>query len=342
METTMSDRWAAFNSAIAALDRVCLLGGPTPLERAECLSRELGIELYFKRDDLTGIGAGGNKLRKLEFILGVALKEGATCLITTGGPQSNHARLTAAVAARHGLRCFLRLKGSAPAILGGNLLLDRLFGADVEFLGDLPYAEIDARMAELAAALKRQGERPVVVPLGGATAEGTLGYALAFREILEQAQRVFGVPKYLVLAAGTGSTHAGLLVGARLSGVTTRIIGVSVSWSRDMLMSEIQRHCGSAVERLGLAVEFDAADIHVDPAYVGPGYAQPSELGKKALLKVARSEGVLLDSTYTAKAMSGLIDLVEKGAIEEGSSVIFVHTGGLPELYTRGVQDIAG
>jgi D-cysteine desulfhydrase len=326
---------------IKSVPRVSLLSGPTPLERAPRLSAELGVDLLLKRDDLTGIGAGGNKLRKLEFIVAAAQKEGATALITTGGAQSNHARLTAAVAARLGLKCYLRLKGVAPADVG-NVLLDRLFGADLDFWDEPNYEIVNQRMAALAAELHKKGEHPVTVPLGGATPEGTLGYALAFAEIQEQAAALGGMPDYIVLAAGTGSTQAGLLLGAKLSGALTRIVGVSVSWAKDILAAEVTRHTLDGAKRLGVALRLKPDDVWIAEGYVGPGYAKPSPLGRAALTRTAQREGVLLDSTYTAKGMSGAIDLIEKGIIPRGSRVVFVHTGGTPELYTRAPEDLLG
>lgn len=327
-------------SLIKDIPRMDLLSGPTPLDRAPRLSEELGVDLLLKRDDLIGIGAGGNKLRKLEFIVAAARKEGATALITTGGAQSNHARLTAAVAARFGLKCYLRLKGQAPAGDVGNVLLDKLFGADLDFWDEPDYNIVNQRMAKLAAELRGKGEHPVTVPLGGATPEGTLGYALAFAEILSQAAATGRPPDYVVLAAGTGSTQAGLLLGAKLSGAATRVIGVSVSWAKEILAAEVTRHVTAAAKRLGIDLALKADDVWIAEGYVGPGYAKPSPLGRAALTRVARREGVLLDSTYTAKGMSGAIDLIEKGVIPRGSRVVFVHTGGTPELYTRSLEEL--
>jgi 1-aminocyclopropane-1-carboxylate deaminase/D-cysteine desulfhydrase-like pyridoxal-dependent ACC family enzyme len=195
-------------------------------------------------------------------------------------------------------------------------------------------------MAELAAELREKGEHPVAVPLGGATPEGTLGYALAFAEISQQAGATGGAPDYVILAAGTGSTQAGLLLGAKLSGAATRIVGVSVSWAKDILAGEVTRHTQDAAKRLGINLELKPNDVWIAEGYVGPGYAKPSPLGRAALSRTARREGVLLDSTYTAKGMSGAIDLIEKGVIPRGSRVVFVHTGGTPELYTRSIEEL--
>lgn len=324
---------------IRELPRIALIDGPTPLIEAARLSARLGVQLVIKRDDLTPIGAGGNKLRKLEFIMAEIVRRGATGVVTTGGVQSNHARLTAAVAARLGLRCYLRLKGQRPAIPTGNVLLDHLFGADLDYW-DLPtYEAVNARMAELIASHASEGERTCAIPLGGATAEGTLGYALAFMEICDQMPDRLP-PDYIVLAAGTGSTQAGLLLGAKLWGAKTRILGVSVSWSRTILVAEVARHVADAASRLGLTVRLDPGDIWVEDEHVGEGYGKFSAAGRSALELVARLEGGLLDSTYTAKAMSGLIGEVAKNTIPKGSRVVFIHTGGTPELFSRPFADL--
>ena len=322
---------------VAALRRKNLVSLPTPLERANGLSRTLGIDLLIKRDELTGLGAGGNKLRKLEFIVGRALDEGYDTLLTTGGIQSNHARLTAAVAAREGLACELHLRGRSPDRLVGNLLLSSILGASLHYHEDVDYAEVDRRMAARAAILKDQGRHALAVPLGGGTPEGTVGYLVAVAELMRQIGDSGRRPDLFVAAGGTGSTSAGLSLGAQIFSPRTSVLAVSVSWKRDVLESEILRHRRSAARLLGVE---DNAEIWVEDGFVGPGYSQPSEAGAKALLQLARADGILLDTTYTAKALSGLIGLVEAGRIAQGSSVVFWHTGGLPELFTRSITDL--
>jgi len=322
---------------IAALKRRHLVSLPTPLERAPALSRTLGIELLVKRDDLTGLGAGGNKLRKLEFIVGRALEEDYDTLLTTGGIQSNHARLTAAVAAREGLACELHLRGRAPEHLVGNLLLAGILGASLNYHEDADYAEVDRRMAARAAALAAKGRRALTIPLGGGTAEGTVGYVLATAELAEQIGDGAAWPDLFVVAGGTGSTAAGLSLGAQLFSPRTRVLAVSASWKQDVLAAEIIRHRRDGARLLGVE---DSAEVWVEDGFVGPGYNKPSEAGTKALLQLARGDGILLDTTYTAKALSGLIGLVESGRIARGSTVVFWHTGGIPELFTRTASDL--
>jgi D-cysteine desulfhydrase len=326
---------SALDEAAAARPRLALAPWPTPLERLDRLSAALGIELWIKRDDLTGIGAGGNKLRKLEFIAAEAMAAGATCLITTGGPQSNHARITAAVAARLGLACRLMLRGIDPGHRRGNLLLDELFGATVEFQGDVTYDEVSRRMAAAAAAIAAAGGRACEIPLGGATGSGTLAYALAWQELALQCRQAGFDPDLLVCAAGTGSTYAGLLLGARSLGASARLLGVSVSWSRAKLEGEVARLLGEAGALLPSGPPAGGPAPWIDDGFVGPGYTIATPASSAALLALARQEGVLLDSTYTAKAMSGLIAMAGDGRIPRGARVVFLHTGGTPELYAR-------
>lgn len=319
-------------SCIDALERRRLVSLPTPLEEAGNLGRSLGIDLLLKRDDLSGTGAGGNKLRKLEFIVGKALAEGCDTLLTTGGVQSNHARLTAAVAARESLSCELHLRGAAPENPTGNLLLSEILGASVHFHENVDYAGVDRIMAERVRALRDEGRHAVTIPLGGGTAEGTAGYVLAVHELVRQLGSGHRPPDLFVVAGGTGSTAAGLSLGAQLFCPTASVLAVSASWNKALLEAEIMRHRRACAQLLGVP---DDGPVWVEDGFVGPGYNQMSPAGRLALLQLARSEGVFLDTTYTAKAFSGLIALVRSGQIAAGSRVVFWHTGGIPELFTR-------
>jgi 1-aminocyclopropane-1-carboxylate deaminase/D-cysteine desulfhydrase-like pyridoxal-dependent ACC family enzyme len=321
---------------LARMPRAKLLSTVPPLERWERLSDELGISLFVKREDLGGIGAGGNKLRKLELVLGKAKSEGASWLLTTGGPQSNHARLTAAVAAKLGMGCTLMLRGPWSGALTGNLFLDQIFGAQIRLLGEVDYAAADLAMAKEADLLRQRGEAPAIIPLGGATAEGTAAYVEAFAELTEQMDEPID---HVVVAAGTVSTYTGLALGARLFSPSTRVLGISVSWTQEKLRSEAARLFALTAERLGLG-SLACEDLWFDVGFIGPGYARISQEGRSAVLLAARSEGTLLDMTYTGKAFAGLIGNVARGSIPKGSRVIFIHTGGTPELYTRNSDDL--
>jgi D-cysteine desulfhydrase len=332
-----SDLNRAAVERLAAISRTPLVALPTPLDAAPRLGAALGLDLFIKRDDLTGLGLGGNKLRKLEFILAEALAAGADTLMTTGGAQSNHARLTAAVAARAGLSCELFLKGEPTSTRIGNLLLDALFGAEIHFCGVVGYNEIDARMAARAEELAKAGRKAVAIPLGGATGLGTLGYVVAFRELRDQVAAVRdNRPMTVVVAGGTGSTAAGLILGAALWAPTTHFLVVSASWKSDILTAEIRRCAADSAALLGLP-EPSLKAVQVTDGFVGPGYAQPSEAGIAAVLKTARTEGLVLDTTYTGKAMSGLIATAGSGIVGPSRPVVFLHTGGAPEVFTRDV-----
>jgi D-cysteine desulfhydrase family pyridoxal phosphate-dependent enzyme len=328
-----------FSRRLNELPRVQLTSLPTPLEHWGNLSRHLGIELYVKRDDLTGIGVGGNKLRKLEFIAGAAQKRGVTHIVTTGGPQSNHARLTAAVAARLGLKCTLLLKGRWDKPIAGNLMLDALFGAKIKLIDAPDYPTIYRAMKDLVEELRVEGETPMDVPLGGASPEGTAGYVGAFAEIVSQLTAINIRADWMVVAGGTGSTYAGLAVGAQVFDPRMKLVGISVSWKLETLEVETRRLASETIRLLRADEEF-SYPVRLREDFIGPGYAQISEDGLAAIKLLARLEGIILDTTYTGKALAGLIGLVRGGDIPQGSSVVFVHTGGLPELYTRSAQEL--
>lgn len=331
----MSPQIAEVRRLLSVIPRTRLISALTPLEQAKRLGGELGLDLWLKRDDLTGIGGGGNKLRKLEFIAAQAKANRIDTLLTTGGAQSNHARLTAAVAARLGMSCELYLNAESTSVRQGSLLLDSLFGATINFCGIADYSVINARMAERVEELAQSGRKALAVPLGGATGLGTLGYVVAFAELLEQlAEMGQRSPSTLVLSGGTGSTAAGLLVGAALLAPQTRLLVVSASWDEEKLTRAIRSCALEASQVLGVAAPTDDGLI-VSDRHVGPGYAQPSEQGVAAVLRVARSEGVLLDTTYTGKAMSGLFAAAESAILDSEGPTIFVHTGGTPDVFTR-------
>jgi D-cysteine desulfhydrase family pyridoxal phosphate-dependent enzyme len=302
---------------------------PTPLHAMSRLSGHLGgPRLLVKRDDLTGFALGGNKVRKLELFLGEARATGADVLLTAGGHQSNHARITAAAAARAGLGCVLVLSGGAPAAYSGNLALDRLFGAELRFVASGP--EREPALARTAAELRAAGRRPLLIPIGGSTPLGALGYVEAAREAARQLQTL-GLPPTapltIIHGSSSGGTQAGLVVGCRLAELGARVIGVSADETRADLTRMVAEIVGPLAERLGVPVP-PAEAVDVRDEYVGAGYGLPTPASEEAARLFARLEGIALDPTYGAKAAAGLVDLVARGALGRDETVLFWHTGG--------------
>jgi D-cysteine desulfhydrase family pyridoxal phosphate-dependent enzyme len=324
------------------LPRTRLATLPTPLQEAPRLAAALGRgPIYLKRDDLTGLGLGGNKARKLELLLAEALQQDADTVITTGGPQSNHARITAAGARALGLACVLVLTGPADSPEQGNLLLDRLFGAEVRLVGDVPDGGVQA-MRDVAAELRQRGRRPYIVPLGGSNALGASAYALAVLETVEQMAEHGVRAARLYCALGSGGTMAGLVAGAALFGGPFEVAGISVSRPRERIAPAVAALAGEVAVLLGARRSFSAADLLVDDGYVGPGYGRYTAEAAEALRLVAQTEGVVLDPVYTAKAMAGLIGHARSGALPPDAPVIFLHSGGTPALFAYAEQIAAG
>ncbi|VEB97534.1 D-cysteine desulfhydrase [Cedecea lapagei] len=316
-------------------ERVTLGFFPTPLESLPRLSETLGVNVKIKRDDYSGFGGGGNKVRKLEYLMAEACREGVKVVITTGGHQSNHARMVAAAARKFGMKPVLVLRGDEPQTYQGNLLLDKLFGAELQFLDPEGYfTQIEGAMQAHADAAAARGEKPMIIPLGGATALGALGYVRAVEEMDAQL-RAAGepAPDVIVAPTGSGGTLAGLYVGARRYWPKTQIIGVSVSAKADWFQTRISAMADDCARLLDWDQSWQPQDIWIEDGFVGSAYGVPSDGGIEAIYQVAQQEGVLLDPVYTGKAMHGLIALAETGRIAPGSSVIFMHCGGSPALY---------
>jgi D-cysteine desulfhydrase family pyridoxal phosphate-dependent enzyme len=299
---------------------------PTPLHPLPKLSAYLGgPQLWIKRDDLTGFALGGNKVRKLEFFLGEARATGADVLLTTGGHQSNHARITAASAARAGLGCVLVLSGGEPATYTGNLLLDRLFGAELRFVRT--GAEREPTLEATAAELRAAGRRPLLIPLGGSTPLGARGYVEAAREVAAQFRALGVAPQALVHGSSSGGTQAGLVVGCQVAGLTTHVIGVSADETRADLRRRVIQIARTLAAELGVPTPSDEA-VDVRDEYVGAGYGLPTLASEEATQVFARLEGIVLDATYGAKAAAGLVDMVRHGGFARSDTVCFWHTGG--------------
>ena len=307
---------------------------PTPLEPAPRLGAACGLpSLWVKRDDATGLAIGGNKARKLEYLLADARARGANVLLTVGGVQSNHARMTAAAACRFGMECHLFLDGEEPPVRQGNLLLDDLFGAVVTFMPDASLHALNEAMAGRAAALTEQGKRPYSIPVGGSTGLGALGYVAAARELAVQAAALGVEVCAIVVAVGSTGTLAGLTLGARLYLPETVVRGVSVSSPEARCRSKGARIAGEAAELLGLPVHLAPEDLAVTDAFLGPGYGIPTPEAEAAIHLAARCEGLILDPVYTGKALAGLRAMANAGEFPGDRAVVFWHTGGAPALF---------
>lgn len=314
----------------------------SPLTRLSRLETRLGARqrIFIKRDDLGGIGAGGNKLRKLEFAAGAALQQGCDTLITFGALQSNHARLTAAVAARCGLRCELVLNRKVPRQdawyeHSGNVLLDRLFGARLHLLS----ADADplAYGQALRSRLEGEGRRAYVIPFGGSDALGAIGYAQCVSELVEQSAEQDVALDVLVHASGSGGTQAGLILGSAWHKIQPRILGVSVLHDKARLSQLVDGIARAAAELSGVdPTALQPAQI--DDRHVGEGYGLPSRPGLEAIALLARTEGILLDPVYTGKAFAGLLHAIARGECAAHADIVFLHTGGLPGLFAYGSE----
>ncbi len=316
-------------SAIS-LPRLHLAHLPTPVEELPRLSAALGgPRLLVKRDDQTGLAFGGNKTRKLEYLLGAAQAEGARTLITGGAPQSNHCRQTAAAAARHGFACILVLAGEPPQHASANLLLDTLLGAEIVWCAP---QERDSVMRQVFEQAEAAGRRPYLIPYGGSNSTGATAYAYAMRELL--AQNVH--PDWIVVASSSGGTQAGLAAGKHLFGCESKILGISIDKPEVELSAGIVAGLASQVcARLGKAHTFGAGDILVNDGYRGGGYGVMGEAEIEAIRLFARTEGLLLDPVYTGRAAAGLLDLIRQGFFSPEESVLFWHTGGTPVLFAE-------
>jgi D-cysteine desulfhydrase family pyridoxal phosphate-dependent enzyme len=315
-----------------SLPLVTLAPHATPIDELVRLRDALGPRaprLFMKRDDLLSFGFGGNKVRKMQAIAAEAVAAGADTLITCGGVQSNHARATAAAGAALGLKVVLVLNGRVPDMPTGNTRLDRLFGAEIRPV--FAREERAPMMDMVAAELRAEGRRPFVVPLGASTPIGALGFARGLVEIAQSSLR----PDLIVHATSSGGTQAGLIAGAALLGLETRILGVSADDPAAALASTIRVILGGVADRLGAKPASLGADrdADVDDRQVGGGYGVPTPASTEALELVARREGVLLDPVYTAKAMAGLIARVRSGELTRDETVLFWHTGGQPGFF---------
>jgi D-cysteine desulfhydrase len=298
------------------------------------LPRKLGgPRIFIKRDDLTGLALGGNKSRKLEFLLGEALSQNCDVVVTGGAMQSNTCRQTAAAATAAGMECHLALGGEAPEFATGNLLFDYLCGAHIHWCGANNKGE---QIPEIAADLQSQGHKPYIMPFGGSNAIGALGLVEAMRELRDQMQTQNIRIDTIILPSSSGGTQAGMEVGSDLYGLAAEIIGIGIDRKEPgepAYESELAALADQIAEKLGTKSRYVASRFQMRYDYADPGYEVVTDLEREAIRLVAQSEGILLDPVYTARAMGGLIDMIRKKEFNSEETVLFWHTGGMPALF---------
>ena len=336
-EQPVTDSAANIPAAIAALPRFRLFEDPSPLHRLTRFSAALGggADVWIKREDLLPLAFGGNKLRNLEFLVGAALAEEADVLVTSGRRWSNHCRLTAAAGAKAGLAVDLVLSGPPISPPGPNVILDRLLGARIHVAATDARADREALVEEVVDALRRAGRRPYLVPVGGSGPIGASGQVLAGLELVAQARSLGISPGAVILPSATGGTQAGLLVGLRLGGSAARLAGIAVASPPAELIPVIARMLEDLEPLAGIRVE--ATEIELDDGFLGSAYGVPTRAATEAAELLARTEGILVDPIYTAKALAGLATGVRAGRLT--GSIVFWHAGGTPGLF-EGLPEI--
>lgn len=305
---------------------------PTPIEAMPRLSAALGgPQLWVKRDDQTGLALGGNKTRKLEYLLASAQAEGAATLISAGAVQSNHCRQTVAAAAKFGFDCILVLFGDPPDIPDGNHLLHRLLGAEIVFT---EREVVQEKLDEVFSQAQSAGRKPYLIPYGGSNPTGAMGYVNAMLELAEQEL----CPDWIVFPSSSGGTQAGMLVGAKLSGFTGKILGISVDEPAAMLKPRVAELATATAAHVGENWQYKAEEVLVNDDYIGEGYAVMGEPEIEAIQLFAQQEALLVDPVYTGRAAAGMIDLIRKGFFKKDETVLFWHTGGSPALFAEKYQ----
>ncbi len=301
---------------------------PTPIEELPRLSKVLGgPRILVKRDDQTGLAFGGNKTRKLEFLVAEAQEQGADMLISAGAIQSNHCRQTVAAAARFGFGCTLVLTGEAPRQPSANFLLDQLFGTEIIIVADRK--DRDRVLQETFDNAVTAGKKPYLVPYGGSSVTGAMGYTFAMEELMKQNVNV----DWIVFGTSSGGTHAGIVLGQRLFGFKGKALGISIDEPVDQLKANVSALATRASEKLGERIEFTGDDVLASDDYCQAGYGVFGEGEREAIKLVASNEGQLLDPVYTGRAAAGMIDLIRKGYFKKDETVLFWHTGGQPALF---------
>lgn len=320
-------------NALSTKLRLPLAQLPTPLVEAPRLSQRLGVRIYIKRDDQTGLALGGNKARKLEFLIAAAQATGSDVVITTGGSQSNHARMTAAACRLVGMECHLILDRGQHPELQGNLLLDRVLDARVQLIEDADPAAAAAEIDRLVERLRGQGRNPYVIPRGGSVPTGAIGYAAFVPELLSQLEAAGVSARYLYLPTGSTGTHSGVLAGLTATGHPLAVQGISVSRNSAQQTEKILALSNATLRYMEVPGTVTEEQINVDDRYRGPGYGHPTSETMEAIEIAAREEAIILDPVYTGKAMAGLIGHAREGRFTSQDTVVFLHTGGAPALF---------
>jgi len=327
---------------LSRFPRVSLAHLPTPLELLPNLTAELGgPRIWVKRDDCTGLATGGNKTRKLEFVMAAALEQGADTIVTVGAVQSNHVRQTAAAACKLGLSCEVLLEHRVPDPTenyanSGNVFLDRIFGANLrEYPGG---TDFDKALQEVAGEVESKGGKPYIVPGGASDKIGALGYVNCAIELLTQANDLGLVVDHLVTATGSAGTQGGLIVGLKATSSNIPLLGIGVNAPRDEQEQKVYELAMETAEYIGASGVVQREDIVANCDYVGEGYGIPTESMNEAVMLLARSEGLLFDPVYSGKALAGMIDLVRRGEFSEAENIVFLHTGGSAALFAYADQ----
>lgn len=301
---------------------------PTPVETLPRLSAELGgPTILVKRDDLTGLAMGGNKTRKLDYLLAEAQANGAHTIVTAGAVQSNHCRQTAAACARLNFSCILILSGEKPSTATGNLLLDQLFNAEIIWSS---YEQRDQTLQLTYQTAWEAGRRPYLIPYGGSNTTGATAYVYALQELLTQQYQ----PDWIVFASSSGGTQAGLVAGAKLFGFKGKLLGISVDEPEGELKERVAFLASATTDMLGEKINIPSQDILVTDSYIGPGYGIMGTAEIEAIHLFARTEGLLLDPVYTGRAAAGMIDLIRQGYFRSNETIVFWHTGGTPAIFS--------
>ncbi len=334
-----------YRATLDALPRANLAHLPTPLDFCPRLTEQLGgPDIFIKRDDLTGLALGGNKTRNLEFLFGEAIAQGADCIITGAYPQSNQCRQTAAAAAKLGLECYLVLGALRHrAVVQGNLLLNHLFGAHVEVAPEADDVGVQSIIDERVAELQAAGRRPYrfTNKYPELAVKSVAGYLNGMLELHEQLERLPEQPTTIMVTSGSGSTHTGIAATVKALGLPYHVTGISIRPQNPPQRERIAALAQSAATHYGIPCALTPEEVDVREEYYGKGHGVTTAAGRDAVHTVARTEGILLDLTYTGKAMSGLIDLVRKGTFGQDERVVFVHTGGIPSLFAHADEVLA-